>query len=154
MEKLHNSGLIIQGCFILGLDQDTKAVFHDTLDAVNDLRIDIPRFAIFTPYPETKAFCRLKAEGRILHEYWPHYDTQHVVYQPAQMSPSELDSGFRSLYKQAFSLSSIGQRLVGSTHAPITFVGNLAYRLYIRRLQCDAERLRVTKEREGPGCQT
>lgn len=141
VEKLHQLGMIVQGCFILGLDQDDKDVFAKTVQAVHELAIDIPRFAIYTPYPGTSAFLRMKSTGRLLHEYWPHYDTQHVVFQPACMTPSELDTGFKWTYQQTFSLRSITQRTLGSKHFPITFLGNLAYRMYVRRLQGESIRL-------------
>lgn len=152
MQKLHAHDLIVQGCFIVGLDQDDEDVFERTRDSVRELRIDIPRFAIFTPYPGTRAFSRLKAEGRILHEYWPHYDTQHVVHHPARMSPERLDAGFRWLYEQTFTLPNIRRRLSGSKQFPITFAGNLAYRLYLRRLRRDRHRIHRTGEREEVTC--
>lgn len=152
MQRLHDHGMIIQGCFILGLDQDDRGVFGRTLEAVNELGIDIPRFAIFTPYPGTKSFARLKAEGRLLHEYWPHYDTQHVVFRPAQMSPAELDEGFRGLYRDTFTLRNIRRRLSRARRSPITFVGNLAYRLYVRRLENDRERIRAGEAGEAAPC--
>jgi len=148
VQKLHDRGIIVQGCFILGLDQDGKDVFEQTVEAVNELRIDIPRFAIYTPYPETKAFARLQSEGRLLHQFWPHYDTQHVVFRPQHMTPEELDTGFKWTYRKAFSLGSISKRTLGSRHFPITFLGNLAYRIYVRRLQHDTTRLHQERSLE------
>ena len=48
--------------------------------------IDLPRFAIVTPFPNTALYKRLEREGRILTRNWELYDGQHVVFQPAQMS--------------------------------------------------------------------
>ncbi|MEE9572122.1 MAG: radical SAM protein, partial [Candidatus Neomarinimicrobiota bacterium] len=81
-------------------------------------------------------FKRFKEENRILHEKWQHYDTQHVVFKPAQMSPEELDKGFRWAYKRTFKLNSIIKRIASSGfYMPITFVGNVAYKIYVKRLQ-------------------
>ena len=140
-DALHRRGIIIQGCFIFGLDEDTPDVFAETVAAVNDLRIDIPRYALYTPYPGTRAFERLKKEGRLLHEHWEHYDTQHVVIRPTQMTPEELDAGFIRAYRDTFSLASIWRRTSGARHAAIAFVGNLAYRRYVHRLERDRERI-------------
>lgn len=132
-----NSGLhiIIQGCFIFGLDDDDKTVFAHTLEMVNQLKIDIPRYAIYTPYPGTKAFKHLEAEQRILHYQWQYYDTQHVVFLPQKMSPHELDEGFKWVYKHTFTLNSTLKRTWGSgINFPIAFSGNLADKLYIKRL--------------------
>ncbi len=136
ISKLHDNNIIIQGCFIFGFDFDSTSIFQETVDVVNDLKIDIPRYAIYTPYPDTKVFKRFKKENRILHENWQHYDTQHVVFKPAKMSPRELDSGFRWAYKQTFKMNSIIKRTASSgLYMPITFLGNLAYQMYVKRLQ-------------------
>ncbi len=139
--RLHDFGIIIQGCFIFGLDEDDSSVFSQTIDMVNQLRIDIPRYAIYTPYPKTQAFQRLEAEGRILHYQWEYYDTQHVVFAPNKMSPQELDEGFRQAYKHTFTLPSILKRTWGSKmNFPIASLGNLAYKLYIKRIFAEKQR--------------
>ena len=48
--------------------------------------IDLPRFAIVTPFPGTPLYKRLDREGRILTRNWELYDGQHVVFQPRGMS--------------------------------------------------------------------
>lgn len=141
-DTLHQHGITIQGCFIFGLDDDTPAVFDDTVAAVNELRIDIPRYAVYTPFPGTPAYTRLKAEGRILHEQWQYYDTQHTVIRPLHMTPQELDRGFIRAWQKTFTLKSIlhRHRGAGLRRFPISFVGNLAYRSYGPRLARDPDR--------------
>ncbi|OGV67551.1 MAG: hypothetical protein A3K19_13390 [Lentisphaerae bacterium RIFOXYB12_FULL_65_16] len=140
---LHDRGIVIQGCFIFGMDSDTPDIFRDTVAAVNELQIDIPRYAVFTPYPATRAYQRLKAEDRLLHEYWPDYDTQHVVFRPKNMSPEELDAGFIRAWTETFTLKSIRHRVRWRRQFVVAFVGNLAYRLYVHRLHRDTNRFRV-----------
>lgn len=137
---LHERGITVQGCFIFGLDSDTPEVFDKTVTAVNDLRIDIPRFAVYTPYPGTPAFARLEREGRLLHRDWHLYDTQHVVFRPAGMTVRQLETGFHRAYRDAFRLRSIVRRLSETPQLSIAFAGNLAYRRYVRRLQGEAAR--------------
>ena len=48
------------GCFIFGFDQDGRDVFKETLQLVDDIKVDIPRYAIYTPYPNTAAFKKLE----------------------------------------------------------------------------------------------
>lgn len=142
MAKLHAHGILVQGCFIFGFDHDSPTIFEAIVAQVDDLRIDIPRYAIYTPYPGTGAYLRLKSEGRLLHENWRHYDTQHVVFQPAQMSPEALDAGFRWAHTRTFTLRSMLHRtLAAGLWFPVAFVGNLAYRRYMHRLQADTERI-------------
>ena len=48
---LHALGIAIQGCFVFGLDHDTPDVFDETVQFAVDAGIDLPRFAILTPFP-------------------------------------------------------------------------------------------------------
>jgi len=140
-DTLHRHGIAIQGCFIFGLDDDDPSVFDDTIEAVNELRIDIPRYALYTPFPGTAAYRRLEADGRLLHRDWWYYDTQHVVIQPLKLSPEQLERGFFHAWRKTFTMRSILHRTSACPRQlPISFVGNLAYRLYIRRLERDTRR--------------
>lgn len=135
VDTLHARGICLQGCFIFGLDHDEPDVFERTCALVADVGVDIPRYAVATPYPGTPVHRRLAAEGRLLNEYWPHYDTQHVVFEPVHMSPETLDCGFRKSYFETYSLGAIRRRCARSPRPGITFLGNLAYRRYLRRLE-------------------
>jgi len=139
-QALHQYGIVIQGCFIFGMDTDTPEVFRDTVDAVNELQIDIPRYALFTPYPATRAYQRLKAEDRLLHEHWPSYDTQHVVFRPLNLTPEELDAGFIRAWTETYTLASIRHRVSWRRQFAVAALGNLAYRLYVHRLHRDTRR--------------
>jgi hypothetical protein len=105
--------------------------------------IDLPRFAILTPFPGTPLYRRLAAEGRILHRNWEQYDGQHVVHQPIHMSVDELQRGTEAAWLHAYSWPSLISRLRRSA-APlhVGLVTNLGYRFYARRLHrfytCDA----------------
>ncbi len=79
---LHALGISIQGCFVFGHDHDTTEVFDETVQFAIDAAIDLPRFAILTPFPGTPLHQRLDREGRILTKNWELYDGQHVVFQP------------------------------------------------------------------------
>jgi radical SAM superfamily enzyme YgiQ (UPF0313 family) len=135
MRQLRAAHIVVQGTFVFGFDHDTPDVFERTVDRVQELRVDIPRYSIYTPYPGTRLFQRLEEEGRILSYDWGDYDTMHVVYRPANMSPVELYEGFRRAYRDTFRLGRIARRALASgRNLPITFVGNLAYRVYVKRL--------------------
>jgi radical SAM superfamily enzyme YgiQ (UPF0313 family) len=142
IKTLRELNIILMGCFIFGFEEDDENVFERTVEFVQENRIDIPRYAVYTPYPMTQSFLRLKKEGRLLHENWRLYDTQHVVFQPKLMSPEALDEGFRWAYRKTFTFSSSFHRTVKSgMNFFITFAGNLAYMKYIRRLQLENDRI-------------
>jgi radical SAM superfamily enzyme YgiQ (UPF0313 family) len=141
VHELHTRGITVQGCFIFGFDHDRPGVFKDTVDLVNELKIDIPRYAIFTPYPGTGAYRSLEKENRLLHKNWYYYDTQHVVFYPRYMDPDDLDMGFKWAYKETFKIkSSIRRSYSKGKRTFIPFMGNLAYKLYVHRLYKDRNR--------------
>ncbi len=109
IEKLHDHGISIIGCFILGMEQDTPEVFDQTTKFINNY-IDIPQLSLMTPFPGTALYKKLKREKRILHNDWSQYDITHVVFKPKHMSPSELEEGYCKMVAEIFSLSSILKR--------------------------------------------
>lgn len=133
---LHALGISIQGCFVFGGDSDTPDVFDETVQFIVDNAIDLPRFAILTPFPGTPLHARLEREGRILTKDWELYDGQHVVFSPKAMSPAELQAGHEKAWRDAYSYGSIARRLgVSRTQLPIAVMANLGYRYYAYHLE-------------------
>jgi radical SAM superfamily enzyme YgiQ (UPF0313 family) len=135
VEDLHRLGISIQGCFVFGNDHDQLDVFEKTAQFVIETGIDLPRFAILTPFPGTPLFRRLDSEGRILTRNWELYDGQHVVFQPLHMSPRELQEGHERAWKAVYAYSAIARRLAKSrTQLPIAIMANMGYRYYAHHL--------------------
>jgi radical SAM superfamily enzyme YgiQ (UPF0313 family) len=132
---LHHLGIAIQGCFVFGLDHDTPDVFDTTVEFAIDAGIDLPRFAVLTPFPGTPLYLRLEREGRILTRNWELYDAQHVVFQPRHMSVHELAKGHEQAWKKIYRWSSIGRRLWAARNfRPLALTANLGYRFYAHNL--------------------
>ncbi len=135
IQKLHGLGISIQGCFVFGLDEDTPDVFDETVEFVLQSGIDLPRFAIVTPFPGTPLYANLNDQGRILTENWELYDGQHVVFEPKQMSVEELLRGHERAWKKAYSYSGIARRLwQAKNFQPLAITSNLGYRFYANHL--------------------
>jgi radical SAM superfamily enzyme YgiQ (UPF0313 family) len=135
IRSLQQRGITVQGCFVFGFDHDNADVFKSTVQLVQDLGVDIPRYSLYTPYPGTPLFQRLQAEDRILSFNWNDYDTMHVVIKPVQMTPEELYRGFKWAYQETFRLDRVIKRISRpDIRCAINFVGNLAYRIFVKRL--------------------
>jgi radical SAM superfamily enzyme YgiQ (UPF0313 family) len=135
VQRLHERGIALQGCFVFGLDDDTTDVFLRTAEFAVDARIDLPRFAIVTPFPGTSLYTRLESEGRLLTRNWELYDGQHAVFQPTGMTVDELQRGTEAAWKFAYSWKSIARRLWHSPGSPLlALLTNLGYRYYAHRL--------------------
>ena len=107
---LHDSGIQVNGSFVLGFDHDGPDVFARTAEWVEENRLECATFHILTPYPGTPLFRQMEAEGRLLHRDWSRYDTAHVVFQPRRMTVEQLQAGYAWLYQRLFSHRSIWRR--------------------------------------------
>jgi radical SAM superfamily enzyme YgiQ (UPF0313 family) len=107
---LHDNFISILGCFVLGFDNDTKESLLELPDLVDQLKIDLPRYSILTPFPGTKCFTSMDNEGRILTRDWSLYDTEHVVFKPKNLEPDELQNALYAAWKNSYSISRIFKR--------------------------------------------
>ena len=135
VKRLHARRIGVQGTFVFGFDSHTPDVFAETVDFAIDACIDLPRYAVLTPFPGTPLFTKLKAAGRIVHEDWTYYDGQHVVFQPTGMDAEALLRGTEWAWKKTYSYPSIAKRLMGARNLPLlALAGNLGYRFYAHNL--------------------
>ncbi len=135
IDDLHQLGIAVQGCFVFGLDDDTPEVFDATVQLALDAAIDLPRFAVLTPFPGTPLFRRLEAEGRILNRDWELYDGQHVVFQPRRMTVEQLAVGHETAWKAAYGWGHMARRLWRAGNLkPLALSANLGYRFYAHNL--------------------
>jgi radical SAM superfamily enzyme YgiQ (UPF0313 family) len=108
-DRLHGLGIMINGSFVFGMDEDDEDVFGRTVDWAVEHGLTTATFHIQTPYPGTRLFARMQAEGRITSRDWDLYDTRHVVFQPARLKPDALEAGYRRAYRDFYRWSSIVQ---------------------------------------------
>ncbi len=135
IHRLHVNGIGVLGCFVLGFDNDTPEDLRHTAALVDELGIDIPRYAVLTPFPGTPVFARLKGEGRLLTEDWSLYDTEHVVFRPKQMSPWELQQIHYDIWKKTCTLPRIMKRVrAAKHHRAMILLASLGFYLYTRGL--------------------
>src|SRR4030095_5051706 len=62
VDLLHEHGIAVYGCFVFGMEHDGPDVFLETARFAVEARIDLPRFAIVTPFPGTALYHRLARE--------------------------------------------------------------------------------------------
>lgn len=129
--ELHKRNIAIMGCFVFGSDEDDKTVFKETVDFCLKTGIDLPRFTVYTPFPTTELFNRLKSEGRILTTNWSKYNCQNVVFQPKKMTVEELEDGLEYAWKECYKINNIMRRLLNArTRLLWMVVANMGYRFY------------------------
>ncbi len=137
IERIHAYGIAVQAGIVFGFDNDTETIFPETLDFLEATGVQNATFNILTPYPGTRLYQRLEAEGRILTRDWSKYNgREDVVFQPRHMSPETLLEGYRYANRRFYSGQSIYRRLA---HSPVglwwTLPLNLTYLLALRHSQ-------------------
>ena len=111
IEKIQSYGITVNGCFILGLDGDTRDVFDDVLNFVREAQLYEVQITFMTAFPGTPLFTRLKQEGRILRDRaWELCTLFDINFQPKNMSVAELQNGFLALAKQLYSAGETHER--------------------------------------------
>jgi radical SAM superfamily enzyme YgiQ (UPF0313 family) len=113
VNRLHSLGVMINGSFVFGLDDDDPDVFKRTVEWGVKNSITTSTYHILTPYPGTNLFKSMERQGRILTHNWDLYDTRNVVYQTTKLTADELKTGYDWAYKEFYSWSNI---LQGSLH--------------------------------------
>ena len=116
IERLHDLGILINGSFVFGLDNDGPDVFARTVDWAVSRGITTATFHVLTPYPGTSLYGDMEKSGRIIHSNWDLYDTRHVVYRPRQMSPETLRQGYEWAYRSFYSWRNIARGAAAHRH--------------------------------------
>ena len=129
VERIHSYGIAVQVGMVFGFDSDEPAIFGETLDFLELAGVQNATFNILTPFPGTRLYQRLEAEGRITTRDWSKYNGRtDVVFRPRLMSPEELLAGYDYATKRFYSWRSVRRRLARS---PVglywTLPLNLAY---------------------------
>ena len=88
--KFKEFGLDVHGMFILGFDSDTRESIKETMRFAQRSGIVSAQLMILTPLPGTPLFESLRDAGRLKMTSWSNYDAHHVVFQPMNVSPWEL----------------------------------------------------------------
>ncbi len=105
--RLDDLGIMINGSFVFGLDDDAPDVFKRTVDWGVSKGITTSTYHILTPYPGTQLFKEMEQAGRILHRQWDLYDTRHVVYRTQKLDAQTLKEGYDWAYKEFYKWSNI-----------------------------------------------
>lgn len=134
VSRLHDRNIVVLGTFMVGMDGDTIESIRAMPDLIEEVGIDVPRFAIVTPFPNTPFYRSLEAENRIITRDWSRYDSVHCVFQPQNMSPGELEEEFIRLWKETYSAKRILKRMKKTPQKKATaLVTNLAFKIYANR---------------------
>jgi radical SAM superfamily enzyme YgiQ (UPF0313 family) len=107
VKRLHSLGIMINGSFVFGLDDDDKDVFKRTVDWGVKNAITTSTYHVLTPYPGTALFSNMEAQERIVTKNWDLYDTRKVVFKTIGMTAEELENGYWWAYNEFYTWNNI-----------------------------------------------
>jgi radical SAM superfamily enzyme YgiQ (UPF0313 family) len=126
IKRLHDLGVMVNGSFVFGMDEDDISVFDRTVEWAVKQGIETATFHILTPYPSTALYKRIAAEKRLLHSNWDLYDTRHTVFAPKRLTQQELEDGYWHAYKEFYRWRNIFR----SSHAHASLPDQLRHIAY------------------------
>ncbi len=103
IRRIQNAGISVNGCFIVGNDGDTPAVFEELRDFIERSELLDAQITILTPFPGTRLLQRLQHEGRLLYEhFWDRCTLFDVVFEPKNMTVAQLEEGHMWLMQEVY----------------------------------------------------
>lgn len=111
IDEIQRRGISVNGCFIVGLDQDTPDIFPEIDRFVKSSALMEVQVTILTAFPGTALYRRLKTEGRLLRDNdWDRCTLFDVTFQPRRMSVDDLEQGFEYLMGSLYSAEETRRR--------------------------------------------
>ncbi len=111
IDKLQSRGVSVCGCFIVGLDADTPAVFDELRDFIERFRLLEVQITVLTPFPGTRLYDRLLAEGRLLYPgAWDRCTLFDVNFRPRGMTVEQLEEGVMQLWRDTWNAEAFAFR--------------------------------------------
>ncbi|MFT3687021.1 MAG: radical SAM protein [Phycisphaerales bacterium] len=111
---IQSRGITVNGCFILGLDGHTPAVFDRVAEFAERTSLFDVQVTVQTPFPGTPLYSRLEREGRLLAPgAWERCTLFDVNYEPRGMAVRELEVGFLQLVGRLYHPDAVRARREG-----------------------------------------
>jgi len=103
VRRIQDQGITVNGCFILGLDGQTPAIFEQILDFAMQVPLYDVQITVLTAFPGTPLYTRLLREGRILAPgRWDLCTLFDVNYVPKNMTVDQLREGIYWLAEKLY----------------------------------------------------
>ena len=128
IQRYHDHGIGVEGTILLGLDNHTEDAIKELIDFLLDIKLDLAEFTVLTPFPHTRAFDDMHADGRILSYDWNDYTCDKVVFQPKHLSAERLQAlyhyAWETFYRdepQNYKMFKLLKQVVGREKADKSF---------------------------------
>jgi radical SAM superfamily enzyme YgiQ (UPF0313 family) len=104
IHTIQSHGIMVNGCFVIGLDEHTTDIFDQVFSFVRDSGLYEVQVTLLTPFPGTPLYARLERENRLLEpRNWKKCTLFDLNFRPARMSAQELHDRFKKLAVELYS---------------------------------------------------
>jgi radical SAM superfamily enzyme YgiQ (UPF0313 family) len=110
--NFHKFGIKVHGMFVFGSEMDHYQIIRDTVKFSRRIDLDSLQYLILTPLPGTPVYEELEKHNRIICRDWSQYDGHHIVFQPRQFTPYELQTETIRAMKKFYSWGSVLRRVI------------------------------------------
>ena len=116
LDRIREAGLIVQGGFIVGFDNDDESVFDEQFAFIQRNGIGISIVSLLSPIPTTPLHDRLGKEGRLVED-------DMVWFEPKSMSRQALKRGYGSLNARLYQPEAFFERVFDGYARSASFRG-------------------------------
>jgi len=111
IDRIQDRGISVCGCFIVGLESDTPAIFDQLREFIERSHLLEVQITVLTPFPGTRLYDRLLKEGRILRPgAWERCTLFDVNFKPRGMTVEELEEGLLRLWRDTWNAEAYARR--------------------------------------------
>lgn len=111
IRRIQEHGISVCGCFIVGLDTDTPAIFDELRAFIDQSQLLEVQITILTPFPGTRLYDRLVAEGRLLYPgAWDRCTLFDLNFVPRGMTVEQLEEGVAQLWQDTWNAEAFTRR--------------------------------------------
>lgn len=98
--------------FMFGLDEDTPAIFEETMDFLKKTRAPMAFFNTVTPREGTPLRSRLIEEDRIINPLGDRYLGMECIFRPKNMTAEQVEEGVWGCFRKFYSIPGIFKRFL------------------------------------------
>ena len=111
VRRIQGAGITVNGCFVLGFDQDTPETFARVADYAEALGLYDVQVTVLTPFPGTPLYEEMLRDGRLTAPgAWERCTLFDVNFRPAGMEADQLRDGLRGLVADLYSAERTARR--------------------------------------------
>jgi radical SAM superfamily enzyme YgiQ (UPF0313 family) len=109
-QRLKERGILIFAGFMLALDEDTAEYYRGVPERLEEVDPSAVLISISIPIPGTPFHQEVEAEGRIFDHDLAHYEGDHLVFTPRNVSAEDVREAFESINLAFYGWKSILRR--------------------------------------------